>query len=206
MSTTNFRRLLPLAALALTCALGACSWLRADRTGYQQSRETRPLEVPPDLDSPATATELTIPGSGTATARSTGSTASAAPPSVPPSSGTQAPSSYVGTETTLVLTDEASSAWRRVAIALERSGVMTVVAKDEAAGSVTLKREMVKTEGGWFRKMIGQANTKPESVTRVVRVVAEGAGSRVHVEDEAGRTVEDESARQIIAAVKQRLG
>lgn len=212
MSVTLIRRALPVALAAALLALGGCSWLRADRTEYKGTRETRPLEVPPDLDAPPSATELTIPSTGSASrapvATATPPSVNSAPPAEPSGAATPrpAPSSFVGTETSLALSDEIGSAWKRVSLALERSGVMPIVAKDEAAGTITLKQETVKREGGWFRKLIGTANTKTDTVTRVVHIVAEGAGTRVKVEDESGRAIEDESARQIIAAVKQRLG
>ena len=211
MSDMIFRRALPIAGLALVLATSGCSFLHTDRTNYQNSHETKPLEVPPDLDSPPSASELTIPGSGAGAAPRTAPVATSSndvPPSDTPTSSTPrpAPGTYVGTETTLVLPDEAGSAWKRVALALERSGVMSVAGRDEAAGTVTLKQDTVTKEGGFFKRMIGRGGTKTESVTRVVRISAEGAGSRVRVEDESGRAIEDESAREIIAAIKQRLG
>ena len=209
MSDIIIRRALPIASLALVLATSGCAFLHADRTNYQNSRETKPLEVPPGLDSPSTSSELTIPGTGTAAAeRHATSAANPVPPTDTPATSTPrpAPGTYVGTETTLALPDEVGSAWKRVALALERSGVMSVVGRDEAAGTVTLKQDTVTKEGGFFKRMIGRGGTKTESVTRVVHISAEGAGSRVRIEDESGRAIEDESAREIIAAIKQRLG
>jgi uncharacterized lipoprotein len=207
-ATTTTHRVLTLALLAAITMTTGCNWLRADRTNYQGAKETRPLEVPPGLDTPSSKSELTIP----TPAKSASSTAAidATPPSgsvsAPASAPTPVAQTYVGTETTLLLGDEIGSAFRRVSLALERSGVMTVVSKDESAGTVTLKQDTVTREGGFFKKITGRAGTKTESVTRVVRMAPEGAGTRVKVQDEAGRDIEDESARQIIAAVKQRLG
>jgi uncharacterized lipoprotein len=205
MSQIILRRALTIAAVSLALATSGCGFMRADRTGYQSSRETRPLEVPPDLDSPPTGSELTIPGSGTAAAARP-ATATPPPSAAPQSDGATARPAYVGTETSLLLSDESSSAWKRVALALERAGVMTVVGRDESAGTVTLKQDTVKKEGGFIKRMFGRDGTKTDSVTRVVRISAEGAGSRVEVQDESGRRIEDESAREIIAAIKQRLG
>lgn len=207
MSATNLRRVLPIAGLAVMLATTGCNWLRGDRTDYQRAKETRPLEVPPGLDTPSGTAELTIPGSAKGT--STSAPVNATPPSagaLPASAPKAAPQTYVGTETSLVLSDEIGSAFKRVSLALERSGVMTVVSKDESAGTVTLKQETVTREGGFFKRITGRSGTKTESVTRIVRIVPEGAGSRVKVQDDAGHDIEDESARQIIAAVKQRLG
>ena len=50
--------------------LGGCSWFsrNKDRTEYQGAAQTRPLEVPPDLDSPAGSSTLTIPNASGPTA------------------------------------------------------------------------------------------------------------------------------------------
>ena len=43
-----------LAVVALGFALGGCGWFGGKTKEYETSREERPLEVPPDLDAPAT--------------------------------------------------------------------------------------------------------------------------------------------------------
>ena len=62
--TSTFRsmRLLILGAvvLALATATGGCSWFR-HKADYTKSGESRPLEVPPDLDLPDTAGATAMP-------------------------------------------------------------------------------------------------------------------------------------------------
>jgi uncharacterized lipoprotein len=52
---------LPAAALVLVAAVSGCHWFKKD-SGYEQSAETRPLEIPPDLDQPNTEGAMQLPG------------------------------------------------------------------------------------------------------------------------------------------------
>lgn len=49
-----------------------CSWFRKSSDLYAQSPETRPLEVPPDLDLPRTDTAVNVPSAAAASAISSG--------------------------------------------------------------------------------------------------------------------------------------
>ena len=55
-------------ALVALLSVGGCSWLKRG-SGYEQSPENRPLEVPPDLDSPAVDTSMAIPDTNLASQR-----------------------------------------------------------------------------------------------------------------------------------------
>lgn len=56
------RKILPaVAATALAVGITGCGWFAKD-SPYQLAEEARPLEVPPDLDRPATAGAMEIPG------------------------------------------------------------------------------------------------------------------------------------------------
>ncbi|TWI04749.1 Beta-barrel assembly machine subunit BamC [Luteimonas cucumeris] len=54
-----------LLAVAIVGASG-CSWFRKDNEIYKQSAESRPLEIPPDLDRPNTEAAMNLPASVTA--------------------------------------------------------------------------------------------------------------------------------------------
>ncbi len=64
----------------LTTAVSGCSWFRRD-SAYQQPPESRPLEVPPDLDRPNT--ESALGGSQSVMRSSVGNAAAAAPAATP---------------------------------------------------------------------------------------------------------------------------
>jgi uncharacterized lipoprotein len=192
--------------LALPLVLAGCGMFGGKKEqAYKSSSEGRPLEVPPDLDTPSTSRSLSIPATADAAATDAASDtpdAAAAPPlDAAPSASIQP-----GDESELTVTDGVAGTWRRVGLALERSGVGEIVSRDEGAGTYTVKSTVTEKEGGFFSRMMGRDKVSVEEATRVVRVVAEGTGSRIQVEDETGATVEDAAARKLIAAIKQRLG
>ena len=185
--------------LVACCSIAACGVFGGKRRdAYQGSREGRPLEVPPDLDAPPASRSLVIPAGGEGSADG-----SVAGESVPPSGGA---SIEPGRASSLSLRDAPAGAWRRVGLALERSGVGEIVSRDEAAGTYTMRLSVTGREGGFFSRMIGRDKASVEEATRVVRITAEGEGSIVRVEDEAGAESTDAAARKLIAALKQRLG
>jgi uncharacterized lipoprotein len=182
-------------AIALASLLPACSMF-GGKSDYQEARETRPLEVPPELDAPATNAAMTVPavaGSASATAPST------SPRPI-----------EAGPDARIAVVDSVAGAWKRVGLALERSGVAELVARDEASATYTVRGTTVITqraEGGFIRRMFsGGDKERSETVTRVVRVVADGTGSVVQVEDEQGAATDDELSRRLVEAIRQRLG
>ena len=188
---------------ACAFALGGCSWF-GKGSSYEQSRASRPLEVPPDLDAPQTGAGMEIPEAGSPS--SAGDTGSASAQSAPSS----APQSiYVGEDAEMELSDSPSGAWKRVGLALERAQVAEITARDESAGTYTVSgvtRQKKEDQGGFLKRVFTRDKTESANVVRVVRVVASGSGSKVQIEDESGNAVEDELARRIISALKQRLG
>lgn len=186
--------------LVVGAALLAGCGLFGRSNSYESSRASRPLEIPPGLDAPSTSGALEIPE-----AESSGATTGVAA-SVPPASAYAPQAVVAGDESSLSLADAPAGAWRRIGLALQRSGVGELVSSDEAAGTYTLKTEVVQREGGMISKLFNRDKVTTQSATRVVRVAAAGEGSTITIEDESGKTVEDEAARRVIAALKQRLG
>lgn len=185
------------AAAILAVLLGGCSMFGV-RSDYEQARETRPLEIPPELDAPAQSGTMRVPDVAGA-------------PSAPATAPTAVPSAIpVGEATSLAIADGVAGAWRRVGLALERSGVATVGARDESAATYTVSGTATiakAPEGGFIKRLFSRDEAgSPVEVTRVVRIVADGAGSVVRVEDEQGQAADDEFARRVLEAIRQRLG
>ena len=200
MTSTIARATLLLMALT---AFSACSWFRSNPSEYQNAHETAPLEVPPGLDVPPRTSQMSVPPGGGAP--------SAAPAPAPATTtgnstaGSQKPA-YVGTETSLLLEDDVTSAYKRVGLALERAGTVNVTAHDDVSATYTVTRQVVTQEGGWFRRLTGSDTSKSTTVTRIVHIAPDGKGARVVIEDESGRESTDDNARLIIAALRERLG
>jgi uncharacterized lipoprotein len=204
MRNARVRMVGAMALAGMALGMSGCSWF-GKRSSYESARETRPLEVPPEFDAPSTANALSIPSvdgsSSTASAPADSASSYEAVPTIPVEAGV--PSSlHVG--------DAVSGAWRRVGLALERSGVADIRARDEVAGTYTVAGTISVTtgdEGGFLKRMFTRERTETRDVTRVVRIVpAADGGSDVRVEDEAGQVADDAFARRVISALQARMG
>lgn len=205
---------LPLLALML---LGGCSFFHrnADKVDYQRSTQSRPLEVPPDLDSPDTGTALNIPdASGPSIGQRRddgtlvlGTPASAGTSSTSPPGMAAGPSDSGGD---LRIADSADSAWRRVGLALERSGAVTVLSRDEAARSYEIQASGITSQKpSWFKRAItlgraGNTTSNTAAVRLSIRVTEDGSRSTIHVEGPAS-DAGDSAARNVRSILKQRL-
>lgn len=74
------RTIAPLATVFLMLGLSGCHWFGKSGDLYTQSPESRPLEVPPDLDRPSADRAMALPNVGTASSV----TASGATPTAMP--------------------------------------------------------------------------------------------------------------------------
>ena len=111
MNSNSFLRRALLATLLVAMAAGTgCSWFRG-KSGYENSPESRPLEVPPDLDAPVSDPGMRVPAVSGAKTPATASQGAA----------TGAP---------FVLADALDGAWRRVGLALERIDGVNIGERD----------------------------------------------------------------------------
>lgn len=199
-----FRITMVVLIVACAFAVGGCSWFGKGSI-YERSRASQPLEVPPDLDTPQVGAGMDIPEAGSASSSTSMSSEASGATSTPSS---QPQPIYAGEDSTLELSDSPAGAWKRVGLALERAAVAEVTSSDESAFTYTVSgvTRQKKDEGGFLKRVFTREKTESANVTRVVRIVPSGAGSKVQVEDEGGEPVSDELARRIISALKQRLG
>ncbi|MGB4860072.1 MAG: hypothetical protein WBP11_12210 [Dokdonella sp.] len=203
-----------LALLAVTSLLlGGCSWFsrNKDRTEYQGAAQTRPLEVPPDLDSPAGSSALTIPNASgpTSGVREAGILVLGRPADASAASPTTISSATVATTSnSLNVSDSAASTWRRVGLALERIDGTTILSRDEAAMSYDIRTTgQTVQKAGWFKRAItfGKATkTVSNPVSVQLRVSSDGDNSTVQVE--GGDSAADAAAvRSLIESLRSRL-
>ena len=200
------------ATLAAASLLSGCGFMHRHLdhkdADYRRSVQERPLEVPPDLDTPSSSGALIVPAIGSATAQSTpaGASTAATPMAMPPSTSIE-PGVQLGGDG-LRIADSVESAWTRVGLALERSGVATVVARDEAGRAYSVETTGETTQkAGWFKRAItlGHAGNKVTAkVHLTVRISADGTGSKVGIEGATDDASQD-AARSLLAALRQRL-
>ncbi len=180
----------------ILASLGACQIF--DRAiVYEDARETEPLKVPDDLRVPVNNPALAIPNVDGLAAETT---------TAPPSLGATAAVARGGlprsTKAVLQLTDEASNTWRRVGIALNRSGCCRVVDKDESGLSYEVELSAAAPKKGFFKRWFG--GNEASSVMRV-QVETADDGSRVSVVGADGETRQDDAALTVLGVVESRL-
>ena len=127
-SSRRWMRTLLTAGVAVAIAgTAGCSWFRKSDKLYAQSPESRPLEVPPDLDRPNTAGALQVPA-GSALA-STPRTATAAAPAA-----TSSPTGFT-------VPGERDAVFDRVGGLLVSTAGVTVVSKAQILGTYDVDYE-----------------------------------------------------------------
>ncbi|MGY6517853.1 MAG: hypothetical protein ACXIUZ_03985 [Lysobacteraceae bacterium] len=142
-SSTVFRRL-TVAALAVSLvATSGCGLFRS-KSAYEQSRETRPLEVPPDLNRPAIDPAMQLPTVAEQASRPAGASA--------PGGGVSR----------FDIDDSAESAWRRVGLALERIEGVTITNRAQLLSSFE-----VSYGGESFLVQVRPAGDRNATVTAV---------------------------------------
>lgn len=138
------RRLLVAGLATSIVATSGCGWFRAS-TGYETSRETRPLEVPPDLTSPTEDPSMQLPAAAQAPRAPTGAQATAG----------SAVSSFQ-------VADSAGETWRRVGLALERIDGVAITNRAQLLGSYE-----VQFRGESFLVRVQQGEGDTSTVTAV---------------------------------------
>jgi hypothetical protein len=164
-----------IAAVAAATCLGACSTFSSHPDYYTKAAEARPLEVPPDLDTPPSANELVVPNAGPGAATAAAAGVSAAP---------QLPSN-----TELHVDSSAVDTWKSVGSVLQRSKLGTVSSRDEATHSYSFafdaEVEAPTSESHWYSSVLhhlgfGGGERITHAVT--VRVSDDSGGSRISVD------------------------
>ncbi|HZX89064.1 MAG TPA: hypothetical protein VFE67_00370 [Rudaea sp.] len=163
---------------AAMASLSGCSWFHQKSDVYSGAVESRPLEVPPDLDSPANANELLVPPVGATTASGVAA-ANAAPaqPAQPTLAANQ-----------LLVADNAADTWTKVGPAIDSAKIGTVSSRDENQRSFILDFNAPipkpSAESHWYTAVfnhLGFGEGDPVKAHLLVRVVDDGAASKVVV-------------------------
>jgi len=200
------------AAAISAMSLAGCSMFHHKDTYYSKAQETKPLEVPPDLDAPPASNELTVPAAGApSTSSSAAASSTAASSATPPQMSPGVDSLHVA--------DSVGHAWTRVGLALERAQVGTISERNETAHSYTLDVEGLKAsapaapaEHHWYSRIMhpfggGSGGSASPAVSGhlTVTVSADGDGARVDVSGASGDANAAEAARRVLNALRERL-
>ncbi len=210
--------------LAVATVLSGCSLFHHHDNYYSNAVESRPLEVPPDLEAPPAANELNVPPGGGATATSAAPAAvSSTQAMTSPPSGVVAASSVALTGAGLHVADSVDHTYERVGVALDRAQLGTVSERDATGHSYTLEVSGLRAtttsaepapEHHWYTRILhpfggsggsSASNSQPVSGRLTVKVIGDGDGSRVDVEGSSNDSSSTEAARRVLDALRDRL-
>lgn len=185
-------------ALSLVLMLQTgCDWVNRPIV-YEDARESPPLKVPENLVTPAPNPALQIPPvagvapSVVAEPPTLGNTVAAARTDLPRAANA-----------VLSLDDESQSTWRRVGIAIERSGCCRVLDKNAAELSYQVElNSAARAKPGFFKRIFGGG--APASVM-TVKVAAVDTSSTVTVVDAEGQLRRDDAAMSVLGVIEARL-
>jgi outer membrane protein assembly factor BamC len=168
----------------------------------------RPRQPDPQLEAEYLSRLLVTLGTREDTARTAVATA-AEPPArarpVAPAAG--ATGSAASAATALEIDEGFDRAWRRVGLALDRSS-FTIEDRDRAAGLYFVRwvdpKTLPKDDDGFFSRFFGgERSGKPERYRVLVK--AEGAKTRVSVQNAQGAAETGDAARAIVGALEREL-
>jgi uncharacterized lipoprotein len=192
--------------LAAGSVLSGCSFMRNKfgnkSEAYKSSVQTRPLEVPPDLEQPNSTGTLVIPETAGRATEATSVIERAPSMSVLASSEASSSEEFV-------VEDSVESTWTRVGLALERSGAANIESRDAKAYSYEVRTSgTTRKPAGWFKRAItfGKSSGKQvrTPIALRVRVVDAANGSKVLVEG-GSSDASREAARRVLEALRQRM-
>ncbi len=194
-------RMATVAKVLLGLALGlqfGCSGTFINRPiVYEGAQETAPLEVPPDLIRPPANPALQIPAvAGLAT------NVELAPPTLGDNVAAARGGLPRAANAVLSIADEPASTWRRVGIALERSGCCKVLAEDEAGLGYEVELISDEPKPGFFKRIFG-SDAPPSTMT--VRVATQADASTVTIVDADGKVRVDDPAMTVLGVLEARL-
>jgi len=193
LSRPRFPAAAVLVMAALTTGCSSISKIESDKVDYKSAGELPPLEVPPDLVRPAPDDRFAIPGAA------------------PQNAGVAPLAPYAtmikgddGTDV-LAVNDPFDRAWRRVGLALDRSGI-TVEDRDREKGIYRVRYndpDAQDKQSGFFSKLFGKKKTDADQYQILVKEVT--MKSRVSVLGKDGKAEKSETAGHLLAKLYEQL-
>ena len=110
--------------------------------------------------------------------------------------------------TSLVVNETFDRAWRRVGLALDRTG-FTVEDRDRAAGLYYVRyvdpKNVGKEEPGWWARLWGDKSNPQEALRYRVLVKGDGAKTNVSMQNSAGAADTGDNAQRIMGLLANEL-
>ena len=187
---------------AALASLSGCSWFHQKSDVYSGAVESRPLEVPPDLDSPPNANELLVPPAGSATASGVAA-ANAAP---------AAPAAPTFAANQLLVSGNAADTWTKVGPVIESAKIGVLSLRDENQRSFILDFNAPipkpSAESHWYTAVfnhLGFGEGDPVKAHLLVRVDDDGAASKVVVGGNGGDKAAAAASLRVIQILHDKI-
>lgn len=160
---------------AAMASLSGCSWFHQKSDAYSTAVEARPLEVPPDLDSPPSANELLVPPAGSGPSAPAASMGSAPPAAAAPA---PAPPSHE-----LRVADHVADTWTKIGPALDRAKIGKISSRDESVHTYVFDFDAPipkpEAERHWYTAVVnhlGFGEGDPVKSRLFIQVLDDGSG------------------------------
>lgn len=176
------RMLIAAAVLASVVLASGCSWFRKGDELYAQSPESRPLEVPPDLDMPRTDAAIGAPVTASGMAAAPAAAPMGAAAAVPGAAAAPVPAETAGAGFTVDGTRD--EVFNRVGQALESIDGVTIANRAQ---------------------VLGAYDVSYMDSSFLVRVAESGAAISISAVDPRGVPATGEAPAQLIAALQAAL-
>lgn len=197
---------LPIALIVATLALSGCG-LFGTKHAWKQAEQENPLQIPPGMDRPATTAALTIPPPGNTQAASTTAQAPA-----------QAVAPRASNATTMHLSDDVDTAYKRIGLALQNGDLGTVTAQDATQHTYQLSvssKPVISSSPSFLQKHFSNLNKQQGAGSNGASTSARGGEGavvvtlRVTPAQGGGSTVrasgDPEQAARVISVLDSRL-
>lgn len=169
-SRVLFRTIVAAALVVAVIGASGCRWFRKGDELYAQSPESRPLEVPPDLDQPDTSGAMKMPASGASVTRS----------SMP------APAASTGSTTGFTVPGERDAIFEKIGEVIADTAGATVVSKAQLLGTYDVDFEgskflvrVTKVDAGAYVSAVDPRGLPAtgEAPTKMIAALKAGLGA-----------------------------
>jgi len=203
--STSARLIALSVALSALIGLSGCGfWKRPP--AYVKSGEIPAMKVPEGLDTPGYDPSLTVPPASGDRWLSGADLA----PSPLGTSGIDGDLSLGSGRTSTKTTDTLDNAWRRVGVALDRSGafLMQERSREQASYKIGIPAPIVRDPRPWWKRTLGWGDEPVQTSGSevVVQLAATGPEVAIDVRDLNGAVLTDSRASRVIAILENRLG
>ncbi len=193
--------------LSLLTVLAGCHWFHRHGPEYLDSKEGKPLKIPPGMSAPKSNNPMLI--SVGPMRMPTGDELKPAPPRVVSTAGGHDSNTHMAWSAEgayLFVKDTPASVARRLGYAIKRSGMKLLEKDDNGAYKFQYQQQHVDKEGFFHRIMFWRDGPRDYSGTYRLALKQDGKNTRVYLYETDGSSADTETSEHILGIFMERLG